>query len=37
MLEVQEDDIDRITELFARILKGEIPGLLALTGGNEVL
>lgn len=25
MLEVREEDIDRITELFARILKGEIP------------
>ena len=30
MLEVREDDIDRITELFARILKGEIPKPLAL-------
>jgi serine phosphatase RsbU (regulator of sigma subunit) len=30
MLEVREDDIDRITELFSRILKGEIPGPLAL-------
>jgi serine phosphatase RsbU (regulator of sigma subunit) len=30
MLEVREEDIDRITELFARILKGEIPKPLAL-------
>jgi sigma-B regulation protein RsbU (phosphoserine phosphatase) len=30
MLEVREDDIDRITELFARVLKGEIPGPLTL-------
>jgi serine phosphatase RsbU (regulator of sigma subunit) len=30
MLEVREDDIDRITELFARILKGEIPRPLTL-------
>ncbi len=30
MLEVREEDIDRITELFHRVLKGEIPQLLAL-------
>jgi serine phosphatase RsbU (regulator of sigma subunit) len=30
MLEVREDDIDRITELFHRILKGEIPQPLIL-------
>ena len=30
MLEIQEDDIDRITELFSRVLKGEIPRPLTL-------
>jgi serine phosphatase RsbU (regulator of sigma subunit) len=30
MLEIREQDIDRITELFYRILKGEIPQPLAL-------
>jgi len=30
MLEIQEDDIDRITELFSRVLKGEIPQPLTL-------
>ena len=30
MLEVREEDIDRITELFYRVLKGEIPQPLAL-------
>jgi len=30
MLEVREEDIDRITELFHRILKGEVPRPLAL-------
>ncbi len=30
MLEVREEDIDRITELFYRILKGDIPQLLTL-------
>ena len=30
MLEVREEDIDRITELFYRVLKGEIPQPLTL-------
>jgi serine phosphatase RsbU (regulator of sigma subunit) len=30
MLEVQEEDIDRITALFHRVLKGELPGPLDL-------
>ena len=30
MLEIREDDIDRITELFYRLLKGDIPQPLAL-------
>lgn len=30
MLEVREEDIDRITELFYRVLKGELPGPLDL-------
>jgi serine phosphatase RsbU (regulator of sigma subunit) len=30
MLEVREEDIDRITELFYRVLKGELPRLLDL-------
>jgi serine phosphatase RsbU (regulator of sigma subunit) len=30
MLEVREEDIDRITELFARVLKGQIPQPLSL-------
>ncbi|MBN1510096.1 MAG: SpoIIE family protein phosphatase [Sedimentisphaerales bacterium] len=30
MIEVREEDIDRITELFYRILKGEVPQPLAL-------
>lgn len=30
MLEVREEDIDRITELFHRVLKGEVPGPIAL-------
>jgi hypothetical protein len=39
MLEVSEQDIDRISELFYRILKGEIPQPLALpkdSPDNEV-
>jgi phosphoserine phosphatase RsbU/P len=39
MLQVREEDIDRITELFYRVLKGEVPGPLALPEGypdNEV-
>lgn len=32
MLEAREEDIDRITELFYRVLKGEIPQPLVLTG-----
>ena len=30
MLEVREEDIDRITELFYRMLNGEVPGPLVL-------
>src|SRR5512141_1028675 len=30
MLEIPEEDIDRITELFYRLLKGELPGPLEL-------
>jgi sigma-B regulation protein RsbU (phosphoserine phosphatase) len=30
MLEVRQEDIDRITELFSRVLKGEIPNPIAL-------
>ena len=39
MLEAKEEDIDRITELFYRILKGEIPQPLVLPKdypGNEI-